>query len=43
VTASPADDGAPVASIHIELIDPDAMELWRTVAKLASAFGAAGA
>jgi hypothetical protein len=29
---------APV-SIRIELIDPDAMELWRTVAKVATAFG----
>jgi len=34
-----AEDEAPVASIRIELIDPDAMELWRTVAKVATAFG----
>lgn len=39
MTAAHADDTAPVASIHIELIDPDAMELWRTVAKLAAEFG----
>jgi len=31
--------GKPVASIRIELIDPDAMEMWRTVAKVAAAFG----
>lgn len=29
----------PVASIRIDLIDPDAMELWRTVAKVAAALG----
>lgn len=39
MTASRTDDGASVVSIHIELIDPDATELWRTVAKLAAAFG----
>jgi hypothetical protein len=39
VTVSRTDDRAPVASIRIELIDPDAMELWRTVAKVATAFG----
>ena len=33
------EDDQPVASIRIELIDPDAMELWRTVAKVAAAFG----
>jgi hypothetical protein len=37
---SPVDENdQPVASIHIDLIDPDAMELWRTVAKVAEAFG----
>jgi hypothetical protein len=39
VTAPRAENGAPVASIRIELVDPDAMELWRTVAKVAAAFG----
>ena len=29
----------PVASIRIDLIDPDAMALWRTVAKVARALG----
>ncbi|MGA9875547.1 MAG: hypothetical protein WBQ21_07045 [Solirubrobacteraceae bacterium] len=33
------DHEAPVASIRIELIDPDAMALWRTVAKVAATFG----
>lgn len=37
---SPVDEhDQPVASIHIDLIDPYAMELWRTVAKVAAAFG----
>lgn len=36
---SRTDDRVPAASIRIELIDPDAMELWRTVAKVAEAFG----
>lgn len=35
----PAGDRRPVASIQIDLIDPDAMQLWRTVAKLAVALG----
>jgi hypothetical protein len=39
VTVSRTDDRAPVALIRIELIDPDAMELWRTVAKVAAVFG----
>jgi hypothetical protein len=39
VTVSRADDDVPVASIRIELIDPDAMELWRVVAKIAAALG----
>lgn len=30
---------APAASIRIDLIDPDAMELWRTVVKIAEVFG----
>lgn len=34
-----AAEDAPVASIRIDLIDPEAMELWRTVVKIASAFG----
>ncbi len=34
-----AGKGAPVASIRVELIDSDAMELWRTVTKVAGAFG----
>jgi hypothetical protein len=42
VTVPRDDDGAPVASIRIEPIDPDAMELWRTVAKVAEAFGRDG-
>jgi hypothetical protein len=33
------EDDQPIASIRIELIDPDAMKLWRTVAKVAAAFG----
>lgn len=33
------DEVRPAASIEINLIDPDAMELWRTVAKVASALG----
>jgi hypothetical protein len=36
---APTDDDAPAASIRIDLIDPDAMELWRTVAKIAEVFG----
>lgn len=36
---SPTDDRAPVASIRIDLIDPYAMDLWRTVAKVAETFG----
>jgi hypothetical protein len=36
---SPSKEDLPVASIRIELIDPDAMELWRTVAKVAAVFG----
>lgn len=36
MTAAPQ---APVASIRIDLIDPEAMQLWRTVAKVAEAFG----
>ena len=32
-------DGEPVASLHIDLIDPDAMEIWRAVAKVAAALG----
>ncbi len=39
MTVSPTDEHSPVASIRIELIDPDAMELWRTVAKVAAALG----
>jgi hypothetical protein len=34
-----AEEDVPVASIRIELIDPDAMDLWRAVAKVAAAFG----
>jgi hypothetical protein len=34
-----AEGEAPVTSIRIELVDPDAMELWRAVAKVATAFG----
>ena len=34
-----ASDGRPAASIQIDLIDPDAMELWRTVADVATALG----
>jgi hypothetical protein len=34
-----ADEDVPVASIRIELIDPYAMELWRAVAKVATALG----
>jgi hypothetical protein len=33
------DKSEAVASIRIDLIDPDAMELWRTVAKVAAIFG----
>jgi hypothetical protein len=39
VRSSPAEDDLPVASIHIDLIDPDAMELWRTVARVAVVLG----
>jgi len=39
VTPPHIDNGVPVVSIHIELVDPDAMKLWRTVAKVAAAFG----
>jgi hypothetical protein len=39
MTVSPTDEQQPVASIRIELIDPNAMELWRTVAKVAAALG----
>jgi hypothetical protein len=34
-----AEGEAPVTSIRVELVDPDAMELWRAVAKVATAFG----
>ncbi len=37
MTSPRPDNGAPV-SIHIDPIDPDTMELWRTVAKVAAAF-----
>lgn len=33
------DKDPPVASMRIDLIDPDAMDLWRTVIKIAAAFG----
>ena len=33
------DPDVPVASIVIDLIEPDAMELWRTVAKVSEALG----
>jgi hypothetical protein len=36
---SSTDERPPVASIHIELIDSEAMELWRTVAKVAATLG----
>ncbi|HEY5261192.1 MAG TPA: hypothetical protein VIJ33_03705 [Solirubrobacteraceae bacterium] len=39
MTVSPTYEHPPVAAIQIELIDPDAMELWRTVAKVAAALG----
>jgi hypothetical protein len=39
VTSLRAEEGSPVAAIRIELVDPDAMELWRTMAKVAAALG----
>lgn len=39
MTGRHAEEGAPVASIGIELADPDAMELWRAVANVAAVLG----
>jgi hypothetical protein len=39
VTAPHSQEDTTVASIRIELSDPDAMDLWRAVAKVASALG----
>jgi hypothetical protein len=39
VTVQQGRTSAHVSPIRIELLDPDAMEMWRTVAKVAGAFG----
>lgn len=36
---APAEDDGPATSIRVELSAPDAMQLWRAVAKVATAFG----